>query len=97
MGYLDEFHTLLGNVSGPGAAHWAARANAIAQAIRSHLWDDQDKFYYYRYSYSSSARNGLDGDGKNDGVATGDFVRVQTLSGFAPLLIPGCPTSGWPR
>ena len=77
MGYLAEFHTLLGNVS--GAAHWAARANATAQAIHSHLWDAEDKFYYYRDGNTTA------------GVAAGDFVRVQTLSGFAPLLLPGVP------
>jgi len=36
MGYLAEFHTLLGNLS--GTARWAARANATAQTIHCFLW-----------------------------------------------------------
>ena len=46
MGLISAMHTALGNTS--GAALWAQRANRTTTMIHTHLWDEQDKFYYYR-------------------------------------------------
>jgi glycogen debranching enzyme len=59
-----------------GAAHWAALSNRTAAMVHSQLWDERDGFYYYR---------------QDRGGARGAFVRIKTVSGFAPLLLDGVP------
>ena len=84
MLYISEFHRILGNQT--GEEHWRRQANLTIEAIHSRMWDEEDQFYYYvatghnRSSHDSASS-------RSDGA--GEFVKVQTPCGFAPLLLPG--------